>query len=213
MSRRFPLRSWLGLLGIWAAAGCAGPPAEPPAAAETAIPQPVPGDFSVEIAMLSGSEDGRTGAGRRDETGSRLWPGRFVLFCNGSLHWSAAWRDPARGLPPRRRVLDVREMAGLWELCTQLGLADPANATAPINPAVVQAAPGQTVTVAVFTGGGRRWAFVDRVVGDGPADPALAGLIDRLSELAWIGSTPRPTVEVPVRYDFGPDPYARYREP
>jgi hypothetical protein len=51
---------------------------------------------------------------------------------------------------------------------------------------------------------------VRRALGDEPADPAIAQVVRTLAILAWIPDL-TPDSTVPIRYDFGADPYEVYR--
>ena len=138
-------------------------------------------------------------------------PGRFLLFADGALHWAPeGGLHPQEGLPPRRRLLTRRQMAEIWSLVHQLGFADPVYSMPVGNVGLVEAAPGQTVSLVVIIAAGDRSAFVRRAEAGEPPDPALGRLISHLADLAW--AAPEPVAPRAVRhYDFGPDPYARYR--
>lgn len=194
-------------------AGCeAGRPAEP-AGPDRVMPDPfaaVPDDFTLDITVVRGPALSADDPAPRAPAPVFARPGHWVLLADGSLHWAGGQDPAAQGLPPRRRVLDLPEVARLWLLAGQLGLADPAGAMAPVNPRLLEVRPGQVAYLAILTGRGRRWAYERRVDAGQPADEVMARFIGRLAELAWI--------EPPVRldrdetgYDFGPDPYARYR--
>jgi hypothetical protein len=169
----------------------------------------VPADFSLDLTVQVVPDDERQGPGGREVSPRSA---HYVVFCDGSLHWEAGAPDPAQGLPPLRRVLDRRQVAGLWSLLERLGYTDPDSAEAPANPRLVEAAPGQTVSLGIITGRGRRWAVESRAGPDGGPDPAMAGLIEHLDGLAWAQSETE-SAGPPRRPEFGPDPYARYRRP
>lgn len=199
-----PVRARLPVLVVCLAGltACAAPPAAEPLA--------VPADFAVSIAIA-----GPTAGPDAPPPGSAGRPldevtARYVLFCDGSLHWAPGPWDPRTGLPPLRRVLDASQSAGVWSLARQLGLADPANGTDPVDHNVLVAPPDHVVCVAVLRAGGKRWAFRQtRRVGE-PLDPALERFIDHLAALAW-AAVPLERPPSATWYDFGPDPYARYR--
>ena len=52
--------------------------------------------------------------------------------------------------------------------------------------------------------------FRSRAGDDESLDPRMTRLLDRMGELAWIDAD-ADAPAIPSRYDFGPDPYARYR--
>jgi hypothetical protein len=186
-------------------AGCAAP-----APTERADPlSVVPEDFSIDL----GIECGRA---RTERPEAHLRPGRFVLLADGSLHYGdeAEMRDngPER-LPPRTRVLDRAEVAGLWSMALQLGFADPAAGEPPVNLDLVAPPPGGILYATVLVANGGRWMFLRESAAGAEPDPPSAALARRLAELAWVSEVPGPRVVVqPRRYDLGPDPYARYRD-
>ena len=83
-------------------------------------------------------------------------------------------------------------------------------ATPLVNVHLVEPPAGDVLYLAVLTGDGRRWAFQRQTPVADPPDPAMAGLVGRLAELAW-ADVPDEAPGVPRRHDFGRDPYARYR--
>jgi hypothetical protein len=167
----------------------------------------VPADFSVDLAVLTAPD-----LKRPREAEAR--PARFVVFCDGSLHWGPRLDPGVDRLPPPRRTLTRRQIAEVWSLARQIGLADPALAGEVANLRLMEPQPGQVVYVAIFTGRGDRWTHVRRLDADEPIDPAWARFVRHLAGLSWAGEPPpEPVRAAPRRYDFGPDPYARYRRP
>ena len=198
------------LLPLLVAAGCSAPPSgEGGAGAGTDPLAAVPDDFSLDLTVRAGPEP-QEGAVAPDLS---LRPGHYVVFCDGALYWAAGGAEPARGLPPQRRDLDRGQVAGLWSLLERLGYADPNRGAAPVNAKLLDAAPGETVSLCIITGNGRRWAFVSREGPDQEPDPAMPRLIEHLDGLAWATSAAQPAAAGPRRPEFGPDPYARYRRP
>jgi hypothetical protein len=199
------------LLPLLVAAGCSATPSgEGDAGAGRDPMRALPADFTLDVTVRVGPDTGRQGAAGREVS---LRPVHYVLFCDGSLHWEAGGADPARGLPPHRRVLDRRQVAGLWSLLERLGYTDPESADAPVNAKLVEAAPGEIVTLSIITGHGRRWAVVSRDGPDRRPAPAMPRLIEHLDALAWATAPTESATEAPRRAEFGPDPYARYRRP
>ncbi len=166
-----------------------------------------PADFTVDLTILS-TVDGEP------TVPVHLRPGRFVLFPDGSLHFGL---DEDRGvdwLPLPRRALSRAQVAGLWSDVQQLGFADQAQADPLTNWKFIEPQPRQVVYLLALTGHGKRWGFQRTVDVDGPVDSAIGALARRLAHLAWASDLP-PTQSpvIPRRYDFGDDPYQRYREP
>ncbi len=165
----------------------------------------VPPDFSVDVSVWADAA-----ASRQHHPDAYARPGRYVVLADGSLHWTAKPQRPDEGLPPCRRFLSRRDVAELWSLIQQLGMDDPRRGDAPLNVKLIEPEARQLVYLAVLTGRGDAWAFLRRADADQAPDYAMLRLIDQLSMLAW-SDVETPTPAGPRRYDFGPDPYARYR--
>ncbi len=189
--------------------GCAAPDV-----ARSAVPASMPGDWSLDATVLVGRDarDAREGAA------AHLRPGRYALFPDGSLHYADAADDVfGRGtawLPPRTRVLPIPELEGVWTLARDLGFTDPtAGASARNLNEIRPPADGRAIVISV-AGADVRRVFVDRAADGETSDPAAARLVRHLAALAWADDrTEEPGLVHPIRYDLGPDPYARYRDP
>ncbi|MHC4947984.1 MAG: hypothetical protein ACYTG1_06955 [Planctomycetota bacterium] len=195
------------LVGVLAAAagppGCAASPE--PVAAEPPPPPPpatAPPDFALELTVTADP----TGAAERR---AHLRSGRFLLFADGSLHFAPT--AAAEGaVPPRVRTLRSSQVDALWSRVTALDLV----VGRPLEIAdVVPPSTGRVAYRLDVAGDGRRWSR--RRAGPlAEPDPGLADLARRLAALAWVSDTvPARAVLPPRRYDFGPDPYARFRRP
>lgn len=165
-----------------------------------------PPDFSLDLTILVGNA-----ATEEDPSRPRhLRQSRYIVFPDGRLHYGA---DPQRGpewLPPAVRTLDWRSMKQLWAVAEEISLADPVRGELPFNFKLVTAERGEVVYLLAVTGQNQRWAVTRANTQDAP-DPAMTSLIEHLADLAWVeqfGEILRP---LPQRYDFGPDPYERYR--
>lgn len=198
------------LAGLVLSTGCAAKPAaRPPVVGVTTSqddPLVVPADFSVDLTVWARTP-GTTG---QPPAATNTRPGRFILFCDGSLHWSGRVDHPEDEMPPLRRVLRRGDMAALWTLIRQLGMDDMTNSTPLVNVHLVEPPAGEVLYLAVLTGEGQRWAIQRQAAAADRPDPAMASLVGRLTELAW-GGAAEGGPGAPRRYDFGPDPYARYR--
>ncbi len=195
------------LVGLVIVAGCAPQRSAttPGLTRNDADPLNVPADFSLDMVVWADA-DGAEGVGGEAD----LRSGRFILFCDGSLHWSDRVDHPEDEMPPLRRILRRSDMAALWTLIRQLGMDETTHASPLVNVALVEPPPDHVVYLVVLTGFGERWAFERRSPAETPPDPAMASLVKRLEELAWAdGRLAVPAA--PPRHDFGPDPYARYR--
>ncbi len=198
------------LVGLFLLTGCAasGPP--PPATGVTTSqtdPLEVPADFSLDLTVWA---DIAVPTAGQPDADPHVRAGRFILFCDGSLHWSGRVEDPEDEMPPLRRILRRADMAALWTLIRQLGMDDATKATPAVNVRLVEPPPGEVLYLVVLTADGQRWAFRRQAPSRDQPDAAMASLVGRLRELAWADRAD-PVPAAPRRYDFGADPYARYR--
>lgn len=169
-----------------------------------------PMDFAIDLTVLSGED-------MKGHPEAHLRQSRMVLFSDGSLHFGTDNERGADWMPRLTRRLTREQVAEIWSLSQQLGFADPENGSVPTNFNLVQPEASEVVYLMAFTGGDTRWEFVRRsdLSEDGSqVDPASLALVRKLAELAWASDLPFDDLTVmPNRYDFGPDPYARYRDP
>jgi hypothetical protein len=190
-------------------AGCASTPDETPSG-PSAVSDPsggAPEDLSVEIDVVPG----RT---VRDRAKIEERPARFVLFADGSLHGEAD-RVPPRGVRPARiRRLEREQMADLWLSMRSAGFAS--SELADTRASVELLEPGAAdvlVTMEVFANG-ERFAFVRSYKPGGDDEPAMRGMVRSVAALAWASDEAlAETAELPLRYDLGADPYARFAKP
>ena len=163
----------------------------------------VPDDFSVDLTILSRPEGDR--ADRRSS--------RIVLEPDGSLRYQAKRGVGPNTLPPLVRRLDREQMARVWDSAARLGLTDPAEAD--IDADLRRVKPPSRrgcVWLLVLTGDGDRWNFTRSADGDEQPDAAIVAFGRELGALAWAPDRGTRVAEVePVRWDYGPDPWAAYR--
>jgi hypothetical protein len=188
------------LLGLHA--GCAGP--QPVA---TDDPMDVaPMDFSIDLAIVAPRRD-------VDDIPIEHQPARYMLLADGTLHFETEPGLQSHALPGYVRTLTRRQVALLWSTLNQTGLADPANGDPIINPALVNPPRDHIAHVLTIHGHGRHWMFTDVAPEGESIDPALARLTRELAALVWADERYRTDQPVQVlRYDYGDDPYAQYRE-
>jgi hypothetical protein len=179
----------------------------------------LPRDLCIDLTVLapplpqgheSAAEPGAAAAHRRS--------GRYIVFPDGSLHSSDDAGDvAARGpgfLPGLTRTLSRDQLAGLWGLALQVGLADPARGVPPIDVSRARPAHDRLIYILSFAAHDRRWMFIESPGPGAAPDPAMAQFVREVCALAWVSDEAPAADSPPVRrYDFGPDPYARYREP
>ncbi len=187
-----------GVGGVGAEGGVLGVERVSP---ERVPPVAHPDDFSVDL-MVRPPGDDKT----------KPHQGRYALFPDGSFVWGD---DPGR-LGTSRRMLSRRQVVAVWSLIGELGFGDPDVASAMFNIGLLEPGPGQTIYAAVISGGGRRWTHVRRVSAGEELDGSMGRLVGELVGLARrLGPMEASDAsrQVPRRYEFGPDPYARYRRP
>jgi hypothetical protein len=203
--RRIAPRCLLLVLLGWVAAGV-GCASAPPSNSVliTALPDPlfdVPEDFELEILVMVGRKvPDRDVLQRRNVS--------LLLLPDGSLHAAVGEFVVPGTRPGLARTLYQDQVADVWALLGRLDLRSVGTApTQPIRP------PGamEIVYVLEVTYENQRRRLVDRLVKD-ESNEAMVSLIRSMGGLAWLrDEAPPPNLIEPMRYDFGPDPWARYR--
>ena len=188
------------LVGVLAG-GCAGPTPTPGTDPFGAVPE----DFSIDWTILSAV----------DSPDAHVRQARYVLFPDGSLHYEAHARRGPATLPGLTRRLSREQVARLWAEVQSLGLADPSRADPVVNFALVDEPEAGIVYLVAFTGEGRYWNFVRHAAPGTPRDPAVPALVSfvrLLAHMAWADESSEELGKaLPLRYDLGQDPHARYR--
>lgn len=195
-----PIQTLLTMILAFATAGCAAVRlADDDDAA-------APADLTVDVAVLIGEDV-------PDRPEAHLRQSRFVVFPDGTLHFAADEGLDANDLPGVTRALDAVHMARLWSMLRELGFAERDSSITIENPQTIEAAADEIVYVVSIVADDNRWMQVQRFrSGDVPPGDTMK-FIRQLARLAWATDEPQRGVAVaPKRYDFGPDPYARYRE-
>jgi hypothetical protein len=167
----------------------------------------VPEDFGVEISIMVDPPDVAADAS--------LQPSRYVLMSDGLLYYGfdEVGGQPGRiWMPPPVRVLTRAQVAEVWSLARQLGFADANAGDAPSNFRLVDPPQNEALYLMRLSSHERRWDFIQRMPVEQVPQSAMHVFVRHLAQLAWVDE--RPPQERPVapkRYDFGPDPYERYR--
>lgn len=163
-----------------------------------------PADFTLDVTVL-------LGPGAAERLGVQDRQAKYVLFPDGSLHSDASPFIDASTRPGRVRWLYEDQVQYLWGVCAQLGFTDADRANGPPNPDLVRAVRGERVALLTLRADGRTWTWVRRAVGDEELDAAAVRVIRALAVLSWLPDW-RADDLLPERYDYGPDPYAAYRQ-
>ncbi len=139
---------------------------------------------------------------------------RVVLLPDGSLHGESD-RVPHNGLRPARvRRLAREQMVDVWTALRAAGFTDPALADARGNVTLLEPAPNEVLATLEIHADGIRYAFVRRYQPGGDDEQAMRRVIRSIASLAWASDEAlAETAELPLRYDLGADPYARFAKP
>lgn len=141
--------------------------------------------------------------------------GRWMLLPDGSLRAEApkAAEQTDHGKRPGVvRSLRESEIAEIWSLAARLGLADPLAGDPVGNPRMLTPGPAELIQVIEFHAAGESWAFIARGPAEAGGDRVLGDFIRALADRAWMADEPPELLpSAAIRYDFGPDPYERYR--
>lgn len=190
------MRLMLSMLLVLVAWGCAAPPEDPLA---------TPHDLCADVTVLAGP-----GGGDRREPWMRQ--GKMILFADGTVLADLGPTVNARTRPGLTRTLYQKQVRQMWDLARSLGFASPDLADFDGNPELVEAGEGELVYLMTFSAGQARWTFVRRFPAkDGP-DEATTLWVKAMAEAAFLRELPADQ-GTPIRYDFGPDPYAWFRKP
>jgi hypothetical protein len=199
-----PVRAFLAAAALAVLTGCAGDAPAPAPADTPALEDRAPADFTVDVTVL-------VGRGAPDALLVEGQQAKYVVLPDGTLHADAGPFIDSSTRPGRSRILYGDQLQSLWGLLVQTGFTRIADANGPPNPDLLTVPPKQRLAILTFRAGGRTWTFVRRTQGDEALDPAAARIIRTLAALAWIPDR-RESDLAPERYDYGPDPYAVYRE-
>jgi hypothetical protein len=175
-------------------------PVEAPALADGQFPR----DFMIDVTVL-------LGPGAPEQLSAEDHQAKYILLPDGSLHSDVSPFITMSTRPGRTRWLYEDQVQLVWSRCAQFGFTNESNANGPPNPDLMRAARGERLAIITLRAEGRTWTYVRRAAGADPTDAAVARLIRLLALLSWMPDF-RPEDLMPERYDFGPDPYAAYRE-
>lgn len=212
-------RICFALLAPLVLAACSTPPAGS---------QTIPEDGVVAAAVVVGPELGHLIEAMPSNWPVEVRPGRAIILADGSLRADVGPSLGVEDRPGITRHLRRPQLAGLWRRLDELGLgtADAGNFTG--NPKLIEVRDREIVQILQLRRGDQDWIVLDRftVPETDPQrtirdrfqpdlsgeDPRMRAAIRAIAALAWASDVPPDdTVRFPERYDFGPDPWARYR--
>jgi hypothetical protein len=199
----------------------------------TDVPDPVaaelPDDLIIDVTVLPGRQ-------LIAPDGLRAERSKFIVFPDGSLHADAGRSIGFLTRPGRVRTLSVEQLADLWLVLQQTGFAPAAadeEARFGGNPALLSPGAKEILTIVRVATAGQTSTWIRRTPGLAPPPPkdatpaqlaaaesaAEAALADSsirvvrvLAGLAWRSELPPGDLAVlPIRYDYGPDPFAIFR--
>ena len=155
-----------------------------------------------------------------------LRPARAVILADGSLRADVG---PSLGVDDRpgvTRHLRRLQLVNLWQRLEELGFAEAESGNFDRNPNLLVPGPNEVIQILELRRNGRDWMVVDRFpvapeAGEPESapdesqsgqDPRMKAALRSIAALAWASDAPPDdTIRFPERYDFGPDPWARYR--
>jgi hypothetical protein len=179
----------------------------------------MPSDLTIDITILPGR-------GARGRTEAHLVRSKYILFPDGSLHGDIGRSMTALTRPGMLRHLNREAMADLWRIVQQSGLGAPEAGDYLGNTALLAPAANTVLTIVTIRADGRTGTFVRRAPMRNPdpaaeaaapdsfdgSDPSVTRLVRAIASLAWASDDPpAATLVQPIRYDLGPDPYARFK--
>jgi len=185
-----------------------------------------PEDGIIAAAVVVGSD-----LGHRIRQDPAAWPvqvrpARAVILSDGSLRADVG---PSLGVDDRpgvTRHLRRRQLLTLWQRLDELGFAEAGASNFDRNPNLLVPGPNEVIQILELRRNGRDWIVVDRFAvsedaeegssgSDGTLsgqDPRMKAALRSIAALAWASDAPPDdTIRFPERYDFGPDPWDRYR--
>ncbi len=139
-----------------------------------------------------------------------LQPGKMIVFPDGTMLADFGPTVNTRVRPGATRVLYQRQVHEMWDVAKKLGFGDPELADFDRNPYLVEAQPNEFVYILTFAANDDRWTFVRRFDGAANPDPASEEWVKVMAQAAFATDL-SVNQDLPVRYDFGPDPYAWFK--
>ena len=208
------LTTCLPLLPLLVVAACSSRPASTEGV--------VPADAVIDATVLVGDD-----LGRRIRRDPGLWPVQFrparaIILPDGVLRADVGADLRVDDRPGVARHLYRAQLEDLWRGLDELGFGDPVVGDYDGNLGLLVPGDDEVIQILALQRGGRDWAIVRRfqippdttpAAAAGLEDARMRSAIRRLAALAWaFDDPPNDSIDFPERYDFGPDPWVRYRD-
>ncbi|MCH2160497.1 MAG: hypothetical protein MK085_01350 [Phycisphaerales bacterium] len=207
----------------WGLGGCASTPRE---SDDSRAAKAAPEDLVIDSTVLVGDKI----LFDMERAGGVGWPvhlrpSRAIVMPDGALRAELGVSLGVDDRPGLTRQLYRDQVSTLWNTLWEYGFHVPEPGDLRGNPALLEPAKGEVIQVLTIRANGEGWSIVRRftpeqeedgslaVRGKAPGeDPRMRAFLRRLLALAWASDLPSDgTFSIPERYDFGPDPWDRYR--
>jgi hypothetical protein len=197
------LLSCLSLIGGVGLVGCASP-----ARTEAADPiGAVPGDLWIEVVVTPGR-------GVADRARVEERPARFVLLPDGSMHGETDVLPEDSVRPARVRRLAREQLSEIWSTLRAAGFTNAGFADVRGNVRLLEPLPGEVLATLEVHADGERFAFARRYLPGAEDQVAMRRVVRSIASLGWASDEAlAESAELPLRYDLGADPYARFTRP
>jgi hypothetical protein len=193
----------LVLFGGFALGGCAS-------TARTQAVDPVgavPGDLWIEVVVTPGR--GVVDRARVEER-----PARFVLLPDGSMHGETDVLPEERVRPARVRRLAREQLSEVWSMLRSAGFTNAGFADVDGNVRLLEPQAGEVLATLEIHADGERFAFARRYMPGSDDQAAMRRVVRSIASLGWASDEAlAESAELPLRYDLGADPYARFAQP
>ncbi len=206
-----------GGLPIFALGGC------------SVTPSPVDSDGLAEDSCIDATVIVGTDLGRRIKNDPGAWPvqlrpARAIILPDGVLRADVGANLGVDDRPGETRSLYRTQLIELWKEMDVLDFGSPSAGNYSGNLGLLEPGDDEVIQILHFQRGGRDWTIVQRFEIPEDASPENASTFDveeprmrtamrRMAALAWAWDVPPDdSIRFPERYDFGPDPWSRYRD-
>ncbi|MDZ4831931.1 MAG: hypothetical protein SGJ09_17280 [Phycisphaerae bacterium] len=171
----------------------------------------LPNDLVLDVTVLAGFD------ARHSDLAHHV-RSRYIVLPDGSLRGDVGRSVDFLTRPAQVRTVTREKLADLWLIARQSGFGELSAANFEGNPALLQPASTEILTIVWVRANGQVGVFVERTTlspsaSEDVTDVTPAGrLVRAIARLAWASDDmPTEAMVLPLRYDLGPDPYARFR--